>query len=163
MGISKTDELKNSGASKIIDLLASEAKVAEMTLADDMSDDIFGTTSATNGIQGFPLMVDSDSTDYAGIGTGDFSNWTAQESSTNTVTLGVLQGMFGDCSDMNEVPTVLFTLQDVFDKIWQLYEVKPEFRVQNYNSNQGGMKFQGAPLTNTLVVVVVALQIISYS
>jgi hypothetical protein len=147
MALAETDLLKNSGESQIISLLTTEAKSAEMTLADDLTTDLCNTSSVTGGIQGFPLMIESTtSTAYGGITPTDFTSWVGQESSTTTLTLGLLQSLWGDCTDGMESPTVIFTVQDNFDKIWQLYEVKPEFRVQNKNSTQGGMKFQGADI-----------------
>jgi hypothetical protein len=142
MGISYTDELKNAGKAKVISLLDSERKTAETTLADKMTTDIFAATSVTNGIQGFPLMLDDSSTDYAGINIGDFSGWAASiDSTSTTMTIGLLQGKFSDCSDGNETPTLIVSNYDTYDKYYLLLEPKPEFRVQKENYS---LKFQGA-------------------
>ncbi|MHA1873648.1 MAG: phage major capsid protein [Candidatus Heimdallarchaeaceae archaeon] len=143
MAISQTDELKNSGKAQIISLLTAKAQQAEMQLSKTLTTDLFSTSSVTNGIQGFPLMVDdSASTDYAGINATDFSNWAASvDTSTNVLSLAALQNKFGDCSDGNEVPTLIISNQACFDAYWLLLEVKPEFRVQSENNS---LKFQGA-------------------
>jgi hypothetical protein len=142
MGISRTDELVNSGKSAIVKLITAEAKAAELTLADELTDDLFATSAVTNGIAGFPLMCHT-TTDYGGISSSDFSGWAASRDTTSTVmTLGAIQGKFGDVSDGNEVPTLMISNQDMFDKYWQLLEVKPEFRVQK--NNYIGLKFNAA-------------------
>jgi len=145
MAISRTDELKNSGKSGIVNLLKAKTQIARDTLAKTLTTDLFSATSVTNGIQGFPLMLDDSSTvEYAGIDTADFSGWASSiDSTSTTLTPKLLQGKFGDCSDGNEVPTLMIMNQDLFDKVWALYEVKPEFRIQNENRT---LKFQAADI-----------------
>jgi hypothetical protein len=145
MTLAKTDLLANNGPEQIVSLLYSQKKNAEKTLAKTMTSALFSETSNSKAIQGIPLMVDdSASTDYAGINATDFSGWASSiDSSTTTMTIPVLQGKFGDCSDGNDVPTLIIMNQDNFDKYYELLEVKPDFRVQDKNNK---LKFQGATI-----------------
>lgn len=142
MEISWTDELKNSGKSQIVSMLMAEKEAAEETLAYTMTAALFSATADTEAIQGFPLMLDDSSTDYADMNIGDFSGWAASiDETSTTLTMGLLQGKYGDCKDGNEVPTLIISNQDCQDKYWGLLEVRPEFRVQKKNNQ---LKFQGA-------------------
>lgn len=141
MGISRTDELANSGKAAIVKLVTTEAQVAELTITEDMTTDLFASGAATNGFDGFVQMVGTTG-EYGGISSSDTSVWASSvDSSTTVMTLGVLQGKMGDCTVGTKRPTLILANQDCFDKLWQLYEVKPEFRVQDENGN---LKFGGA-------------------
>jgi hypothetical protein len=88
------------------------------------------------------MVNDSSSVEYAGIDTADYSGWASSvDTTTNVMTLGALQGKMGDVSDGMERPNLIVSNQDCFDKLWQLYETKPEFRIQDEN---GALKFNGA-------------------
>lgn len=143
MSISKTDELKNAGKARVISLLTTQAKLAELTLAKKITTALFSTSSITDALQGFALMCDdSSSTEYAGIDSADVTTWAAsKDTSTTVLTLGALNGKFGDVTDGSEMPNLIISAQDAQDKYWQLLETKPEFRVQDEN---GGLKFRGA-------------------
>jgi hypothetical protein len=141
MGISKTDELANYGKQKIISLLTAEGQVAELTLADTMTTDLFASGAVTNGFDGFVQMIGTTG-EFGGISSSDTSVWASSVDSSSTVmTLGALQGKFGDVTYGQETPTLIISNQDCFDKYWQLLEVKPEFRVQDKN---GSLKFRSA-------------------
>jgi hypothetical protein len=143
MGIPWTDELLNSGKAAVIKKLTTEAQIAELTLVADLTSDVFATSTVTSGIQGIPLMIDdSASTDYAGIDATDFAGWAAScDTSSTVMTIPLLQGKFGDCSDGEEVPTLIVSNQDNFDKYFAILESKPHFRVEDANGN---LKFRNA-------------------
>lgn len=142
MGIPWTDELANSGKSKIVSLLDSESKVAEMTLTDKIGSDLFAASLVnTNDVNPLTLMV-STTDEHGGISSSDWSGWASSvDTSTTVMTLGALKVGFGAVTYGNRKPTLIVTAQNLADKYWQLLEVKPEFRVQDANGN---LKFEGA-------------------
>jgi hypothetical protein len=142
--ISRTDELKNSGTAKIVSLLSAKMQVAEKSLADKLTTDLFAASAVTGGLAGFPTLIGS-TTDCGGISSTDFAGWASSVDSTTAVlTIGAMIDKFNDCSDGTDTPTHILMNYDCMTKYYQLLEVKPEFRVQN--NETGGLMFNGAKI-----------------
>lgn len=81
--LSKTDELKNSGRSQIIDLLKAKIMQAENSLKERINNDFFnGAASDTKEITGLQTAVDTGT--YGGIAGATYSWWQAYEENTST-------------------------------------------------------------------------------
>jgi len=135
--ITRRDELQNSGPEQMVDFVASKVQLAEKTLADTLGTGLYndGTTLA-KAIIGLRLAVDSAGT-YGGIARSTSSWWSAQEdSSTTTLTLPVMQGIFGDCTVGNDKPTVIVSTQDVYDIYYGL--LQPQQRFSDKDTASGG-------------------------
>lgn len=139
MGITYTDELANSGKTGVIKLVTKAAQIAEMSLFKKINTDLHGTT-ATNGVEGLENLCKT-TTDFGGISSSDASVWAASlDSSSTTLTVGLMQGKFGDVSDGEDKPDLLISNQDNFDK-WYLIN-EPKLRVGDNGTN--ALKFGGA-------------------
>lgn len=76
------DELKNSGASQILDLLEAKIKQAEMSLAERINDDLYNGTSASKEITGIETLIAASGTVGAINGTTN-SFWQSYVDSTS--------------------------------------------------------------------------------
>ena len=76
ISISGIEEFKNQGDAKMINLLESKIKQAELSLIDLMADDLFATTQATTALNSLYLMVSDDGTGTLGnIVSGTYTWW----------------------------------------------------------------------------------------
>lgn len=82
--ITLDDELSNSGAEQVIDLLEAKIKQAELTIADSLNTALFtGTGSETRKqIVGLQTMVGTGT--FAGIAGGTYTDWQSYVQSTST-------------------------------------------------------------------------------
>ena len=104
--ILKEDELKNSGNSQILSLVASKSQIAQKTLKDDLSTGLFSDGSNAKEIVGLRDIVAADQT-VGGISQTDNSFWQAQVSTDTTMTISGLNSLFQDCSLDNEQPNLI--------------------------------------------------------
>jgi hypothetical protein len=145
--IAHTDELQNGGDSQIIDFVKSKVQAAEMTLADSMGTAMFNAGTDTKAIVGLRLAVDSAGT-YGGISRTTSTWHAAQEDSTSTtLSMSLMQGIFGDCTVGNDKPTVIVTTQDLYDIYMGM--LTPMQRFQDEDTAKGGftnIMFNGVPV-----------------
>ena len=145
--IAHTDELQNSGDAQVIDFVRAKVQAAEMSLADKMGTDLFGTYTDTKGLAGIGIAVDSAGT-YGGISRTTSSWWASDEDSTTTVlTMAALQAGYGDVTVGNDKPSVGVTTQDIYDSYMNL--LTPLQRFVDDDTARGGytnILFNGMPL-----------------
>lgn len=128
------DLRQNAGPEGKVKLIQLRTEVARMDLEQHIGADLFTgnqTTSSATNLDGLHLMVDDDDTpkSYGGISTSDMSGWAASNTSHSgsALSLGDIQGWLGDVTIGNDMPTVMFTTQDIFDKIWKLLQADQRF------------------------------------
>jgi len=145
--ITRIDELKNSGKSRVISMVEAKVQAAEKTLKDIMGTDIFGDGSTANAMKGIQLICDVTGT-YGGIAKGSYSWWQAQQDTTTTAfTLAAFQALFGACSIDNDRPTVAVTTQAIYDDAYG--QVQPQQRFTDSSTMKAGftnMILNGIPL-----------------
>lgn len=143
--ISRLDELKNSGDAQIVNFVKAKVEIAEKTIKDTLGTALYNVGTAADQIVGLRLMVDSTGT-YGGISRSDYSWAAAQENSTATLTISLMQTVWGACSIGNDVPTVLTGTQTNFDRYYSL--LQPQQRFMDEEVAKGGftsLMFNGAP------------------
>jgi hypothetical protein len=124
--VSRLDLAKTSGDAGKLDLIASKIKIAEMNLAENLSDGIFsdGTGNSGKDITGFAAMISTSST-YGGIAVADMSTWAAQVllngGTDRALTLALIQSLDGACTDGKEAPTLFVARQNVYDEAYNLF------------------------------------------
>lgn len=148
IAITKRDELMNSGDAAKVNFVKSKMEIAEKTIRDSLSTALYndGTTD-TKAIQGLRLAVNTTGT-YGGIAHGTYSWWNGNVSTATTLTLSVMQGMYGDAGEGTEYPNYVTSDQDMFDRYWNL--LQPQQRFTDEESASAGFKalmFNGAPYT----------------
>jgi hypothetical protein len=148
--ITRGDELKNSGKAQMVNLVKAKVQLAEKTLSDSIGTGLYndGSTLA-KAIVGLRLAVDSAGT-YAGISRTTYSWWAAQEDSTTTaLSIGLMQGLMGDCTQGSSKPSVITTTQDIFDDLFGL--LQPLQRYTDSKTADAG--FQNLMFAGTPVIV----------
>jgi hypothetical protein len=145
--ITRLDELKNSGKSRIVDFVGAKVQAAEKTLKDTMGTGMFNAGTTTNAIIGLRGFISTSKT-YGGISQSTYSWWQAQVDSTTTVlSIPALQAITGDCTIDNDKPTVYITTQDILDDYHSL--LQPQERFQDDTTADGGFSnllFHGKPI-----------------
>jgi hypothetical protein len=90
--------LQNSGKEQIIDLLEGRIEVAENTLMNKMSEDIYSDGTATNQINGLQALVaDTNTNEVGGIDGNTWSFWRNYvREAAGTLSASTVQGEFND-------------------------------------------------------------------
>jgi hypothetical protein len=124
----------------------SKVRNAEKTIRDNLNTALFNDGSDSKQIQGLRLAINTSGT-YGGIAHGSYSWWNGQvDSSTTTLTLSAMQGLYVDCGEGSEYPDILIADQDMFDRYWNL--LQPQQRFASEEMAKGGFKsllFNGQP------------------
>jgi hypothetical protein len=124
--VSRLDLAKCSGDAAKLDLVASKIKIGESNFAENLSDGLFsdGTGSSGKVITGFEAMVAASGT-YGGIAPADMASWVASVKANGgtdrALTLALIQSLIGSVSDGKDAPTLLVSLQNVFDEAYNLF------------------------------------------
>lgn len=117
--ISGEEERKNSGSSKIIDILEARTKQAEMSLTESLSTDMFsdGTTNGGKTLTGLEAMVAATGT-YGGINSATYTWWQAGvESTSEALGLVKMRTGFNTASlGGKDTPDLIVTTQTLYEK-----------------------------------------------
>lgn len=115
--ISGEEERKNSGQSKIIDLLDAKTKQARMSLTEELSEGIFsnGTGNGSKDLTGLEAMVAASGT-YGGIDSGTYTWWQAYvESTSEALGLPKMRTAFNTASlGGRDTPNLIVTTQTLY-------------------------------------------------
>lgn len=114
--ITKEERFKNyAGPQQVVDVIKAKEKQLSNDLTEQLSDQIFATSSASNKI--IPIAVIIDSSDaYAGIAPADASIWAGNEDTSSTaMTRALLYSERGAAIFGMDGPTVHFTTQLLLD------------------------------------------------
>lgn len=145
--ISRLDELKNQGKAQVLDFVKQKVQIAEKTLRNTLAVGLFNTGASSNAILGARSFVSTSNT-YGGISQSTYSWWQGNvDASTTSLSISALQGLYGDCSEIPDVPTVAITTQDIYDDYYSL--LQPQQRFQDMESAKGGftsLMFNGLPI-----------------
>lgn len=145
--ITGRDEAINSGKEAIVNFVRSKIQLAEGTITQNLGTALYNLGTDAKAIVGLRLAIDSAGT-YGGIDRSSYSWFAAQEdSSTTTLSMALLQGLFGDCTQGNSHPTVIPCTQDIYDLVWN--KVQPQQRFQDRNMASSGFQsilFNGVPI-----------------
>jgi hypothetical protein len=144
--ITRLDELKNSGDAAVLNLVKNKIKAAEKTLADSMGTGLYNDGTTSKAIIGLRAIVDAAST-VGGISQSTYSWWQAQEdTSSTTMTMGVLQTQYSNASIDNDHPTVAVATRANYDRYYNL--LQPQQRFADVETAKGGfssLMFNGIP------------------
>lgn len=147
ISISRLEELKNSGDSAKINLVKTKVQIAEKTLKDTLGTGLYSAGTDAKSISGLRVIVTGIGTTYAGISKTTYSWWRGQvDSTTTTLLITVLQGMWGDASIDSDHPTVIVATQDNYDRYYAL--LQPQQRFMDSETAKGGFSnllFNGVP------------------
>jgi hypothetical protein len=145
--ITRSDELKNSGKSQIINFVKAKVQLAEKTLADNLGTALYSGTTANLQFVGLETAV-SSSRSYLSINDSTYSWWAAQtDTTTTTITIPALRTMIGKCTIGNDKPTVIPTTQTIYDSLYGLIQPQQRF-MDSETANAGfiNIMFEGKPV-----------------
>ncbi len=145
--ITRSDELKNSGKSQIINFVKAKVQLAEKTLADNLGTALYSGTSANLQFVGLETAV-SSSRSYLSISDSTYSWWAAQtDTTTTTISIPALRTLIGKCTIGNDKPTVLTTTQTIYDSLYGLIQPQQRF-MDSETANAGfiNIMFEGKPV-----------------
>jgi len=138
ISITNEDELKNSGPSGVLKLLASKAMIAEKTMKDSLGTGLFSDGTDTKSIVGLRDVVAATQT-VGGISQTTNSWWQGQvDSTTTTLTLSALQTQFENASVDSEKPTVVVGTRANYNRYYNL--LQPQQRFTDSETAKGGFQ-----------------------
>jgi hypothetical protein len=151
--ISGEEERKNSGTSKIIDILEARTKQAEMSLTESLSQGLFsdGTGNAGKDLTGLEAMV-LNSGIYGGIDSSTYTWWQAGvEATSEALGLPKMRTAFNGASiGGKDTPDLIVTTQALFEKYESL--VTPTIMMNSDGTKKladagfQALQFKGVPI-----------------
>ena len=145
--ISDSDQIKNSGDAKVVDLIGAKTQWAEQSLKDILGTGLYNDGTTTNAIVGLDAAANSTTNTYGGINRSTNSWWNPQiDSTTTSLSLPKMTSMYGDCRIDNDMPTILVSTQDIWDSFHGL--LQPQERFSDSDTASAGFKsllFMGTP------------------
>ena len=146
ISITDEDRLKNSGPEGVLKLLASKSQIAEKTLIDLLGTGIYSDGTDSQSIVGLRDIVATDQT-VGQIDQTTNSWWQGQvDSSSTTLTLSVINGLFEDARVDSEAPTVAVSSRTLYNSYYNL--LQPQQRFMDSETAKGGFQslmFNGIP------------------
>lgn len=124
--VSQLEIAQCSGDAAKLDLVASKIKIGESNFAENLSVGLFsdGTGNSGKVITGFAAMMSASST-YGGIAPADMASWAAQVKANSgtdrALTLALIQGLDGACTDGVDGLSLFISQQNVFDEAYNLF------------------------------------------
>tara|TARA_R110000751_G_scaffold23464_2_gene64920 strand:- start:146 stop:1063 length:918 start_codon:yes stop_codon:yes gene_type:complete len=147
ISITRRDELRNMGDAAIINFVKSKVMVAEKTIRNKLSTGLYNDGSNAKQIQGLKLALSTSNT-VGGISQSTYSWWQANvDTTTTTLTIAAMQGLYGDCGEGTEYPQIVVGDQDMYDRYYAL--LQPSQRFADDEMAKGGFKslqFNGIPV-----------------
>lgn len=145
--ITRSDELKNSGDSAILSLVANKVKIAEKTMADTLGTGLYSDGTDPEAIVGLRDIVAANQT-VGGISQSTSTWWAGQvDSTTTTLTLSAMQSLFTSASIDNDTPTVATATRANYDRYYNI--LQPQQRFMDQETAKGGftsLMFNGIPM-----------------
>lgn len=152
VAIAGIEEIKNEGTSRVISLLESKIQQAEMSISSALNEQLFGdgTGNTSKDFSGLKTYVSVDPTvgSVGGIdrATNDWwRNYT--EGSAVALTTTAMATAYNTVSKGRDVPTNVFTTQDLFEKYESL--LQPQLRFSDNATADAGFQnllFKQAPV-----------------
>jgi HK97 family phage major capsid protein len=145
--ITRSDELKNSGRSQIINLVKAKVQLAEKTLADKLGTALYTGTAANLQPVGLETAIATAST-YGGISQTTYTWLAAQIDSTTTVlSVPMVRKLIGSCTVGSDRPTVATTTQTYWNSLYNLVQPQQRF-VDEETANAGftNILWEGMPV-----------------
>jgi hypothetical protein len=147
ISITRKDELKNQGTSRVLDFVKSKMQIAEKTLKDKMAAGLYNDGSDAKAIHGLEFLCAIDNT-VGGISQSSNSWWQAKlDSTTTTLTLAAMQSRYQATKVDSDKTTVIPCADDVYDLYYNL--LTPQQRFADADTAKGGFSnllFNGTPV-----------------
>lgn len=125
------DILLNMGGTQVLDLIDTEIQEAELTMQELFSEGIWddGSADGNKEIDGLKAAIsDADPAPgaYGGLAVATNTWWKAQMDTNagtpRALTLALKQSMYSKCSQGNDIPDLIVTSDEVFNKAWTLLQ-----------------------------------------
>lgn len=163
--ISGLDQLRNSGAAKIMDHTNTLMDVAAISGPDYVGDDIYldGTGNSNKAISGLRLALDDGTTygTYGGItrtsgavaGTESFAVSGQLDTTGGTFTLGLMNTRFQDAVVSREKPDLILTTQSIWNTWWERAQPLQRFSAGDSRNQMANLGFDTIAFNGADIVV----------
>lgn len=147
ISILRSDELKNSGDSAILNFLKSKVKVAEKNMLDQLGTGIYSNATDAKSIIGLQYMMSTSNT-IGGISQSTYSWWNPSLDTTTTVlSLPVIQTRTNAVTVGSDKPTVHATTRTLYNSYMALLQPQQRFAdPETANAGFQNLLYQGAPV-----------------
>ncbi len=147
ISILRSDELKNSGDSAILNFVKSKVKIAEKNMLNNLGIGIYSNATDAKSIVGLRQIVGTANT-VGGISQTTYTWWAANLDSTSTVlTLPTIQAKYNASSINNEKPSVMPTTRAIYNSYNSLLQPQQRFSDSDTaNAGFSNLLYHGAPV-----------------
>lgn len=145
IAISGRDELKNAGDAQKVDFVKAKVQIAEKSMRDSFGTGAFNAGSDPKAILGLRSFVTTSQT-YGGISQSTYSWWQANVDTSTTMSISVLQSLWGACTVDADHPNLIIGTQTNYDRYYAL--LQPQQRFTSEEMAKGGftsLMFNGEP------------------
>jgi len=153
-----TDLALADSPEQIIGLLDPKMEAANLTMRDKLATMIYGdgTGNAGKDLDGLQNGIDDGTSysNYAGIDRSTETWWKAQykDAGGADLTLGLMQEMYGKCTDGDIQPDLILMRQTLYDKVWNLVQPQQRFLSESF-AELKEVGFEGFMFNRAAVVV----------
>lgn len=134
MAIDGLTLIKANSPEAIANIIRLQADQAQMEMAENLATGIYSdAVTDAKQIDGLKGAVDDGTvaTTYAGLLRSSNTWWKSKMDTTSaTLTLSVLQSMFGNTTEGGRAPTVILSRQEQYNRYWALNVINQNFPVQ---------------------------------
>lgn len=145
--ITGLDSIKNSGAAKVVDHLASETECAKRDMKDSFATGLYSAGTDSKEIEGARVFI-STSASYGGLSQSTESWLQAKVDSTTTaLSLGKMQERWEACKEDSDKVNLITTTETLYNSFWSL--LQPQQRFSDSKMASAGFEnlmFNSAPV-----------------
>lgn len=157
LGITGLDELRNSGARAVVNLIKNSLEAIEMELREDMGTDLYsdGTNNSSKAFVGLDAIVDDSTnvTTYAGISRSTYPNWKGKYYGNagvgRAMTWTLLNTAYDGASKDNDRPQVGMLTHLLYTKLMGLMQGT----IRTASQQLGNLGFQNLTYQNRPLIV----------
>ncbi len=154
---------KNSGEEAILSLLEARMQQLELTVAENLNEQLWNGTNTSNQWLGLETSVGTTSNTVGGIDSTSATWWDPQAVNdgvgSTALTLALMRQTYNSCSEGNDHPTNIFTIVGTFEDYEGLIAANARF--MDPKMADGGFQnllFKGTPVTfDTQITVIDSL------
>jgi hypothetical protein len=143
---------KNSGEEAVLSLLEARMTQLEMTVAENLNDELWNGTNASNRWLGLEKSVGTQDNAIGGIDSTSATWWDPQQDNNSgasrALSLALMRTVYNSCSEGNDHPTNIFTIVGTFEDYEGLIAANARF--MDPTMADGGFQnllFKGTPMT----------------
>jgi hypothetical protein len=152
---------KNSGEEAVLSLLEARMQQLEMTVAENLNEQLWNGTNTSNQWLGLETSVGTQGNTIGGIDSSSATWWEPSDVNqgvgSTALTLALMRTTYNNASEGNDHPTNIFTIQGSFEDYEALIAANARFMDPTMaDAGFQNLLFKGTPMTFDSQITVIA-------